>query len=116
MSAGAGGPGTSTGRPHVHRDRSPPVDDSLGRQDRRHAGRRGGRGRNPRRADGPKIVLPPARTEASVSTLVGTIWRAVYCHRRALIWFYFLREKEGENYIFFTYTSYSVCARVCVSM
>ena len=68
MSAGAGGPGTSTGRPHVHRDRSPPVDDSLGRQDRRHARWRDRRGRNPRRADDPGIVLPPARTEAS--------WRA----------------------------------------
>ena len=63
----ARGPGTSTRRPHLHRDRSPTVDDSIGRQNRRYARGSGRGGWNARRADGQRIVLLSTRAEAGGS-------------------------------------------------
>ena len=86
-SARAGGPGTSTGRPLVHRDRAPPVDDSLGRQDRRRPGRKGRRGGNPRRADGPRILLLSTRAEAGCGVME------------------YYRLERRRNYFFIVYRS-----------
>ena len=59
------GSGTSAGRPHVHRDRSPTVDDSVGRQDRRYPRGASRGGRNARRTDGQRIILLQTRAEAN---------------------------------------------------
>ena len=61
--ARARGSGTSTGRPNLHRDRSPTVDDSVGRQDRRYPRGASRGGRNARRTDDKRIILSQTRAK-----------------------------------------------------
>ena len=96
----ARGSGTSPGRPHLHRDRSPTVDDSVGRQDRRYPRGASRGGRNARRTDGRRIILLQTRTEASGIVRGYKSFALIpgqHCPQRESPYNFGIRDKLSEN-------------------